>query len=181
MTFSDAALARRARRAYELARARQAIVRALPIAIVLALAAARVERSNALVLAALALAAVVAGGWFGRGVARAVRTGAIAGLFPLLAPLIVNALLHQCAGCAPASPWPLCLIACAVGGGLAGLWAGIRAPALRPVEVAAALGTAALVGAVGCLAAGGFGLLGLASGLVLGGVPAVLVRAARGA
>jgi hypothetical protein len=173
------ALARRARRSYELGRLRNAVRATLPLALALLVAAASVETWQAATLAGLAFIAVVAGRSYGRAIGRGVQTGVVAGMVPLFCPLVVTALGHHCAGCAPTTPMPLCLAACAGAGALAALWSGSRPGGLRSPEAISALATAGLIGAVGCLVAGGFGLLGLAAGMVLGGVPSILVRATR--
>jgi hypothetical protein len=178
MEPSDAILAGRARRAYELGRLRFAARTISPFALALAVAAAHVGSWQAGALALTATLVLVAGRAYGRALGRGVYAGAIAGMVALICPIAVTALAHRCAGCGPSSPMPLCLLACAVGGALAAWWTS-RAGAFRTTEAAIALATAALVGSVGCVVAGGFGLLGLAAGLVLGGVPQMLVRASR--
>lgn len=177
--FDPERIARRSRRAYELGRLRFALRVTAPFAAALAVGAAHVGSWLAVTLALLAFAVLVAGRSRGGAIGRGVQTGAVAGLVALFCPLVVTAMGHHCAGCAPTTPMPICLAACAGGGVLAALWSGSRASGLRSIEVGATLATASLVGAVGCVVAGGFGLLGLAVGMVLGGVPAVLVRATR--
>lgn len=178
--FDPARVARRARRAYELARLKHALRVALPFAAALALAAAYVGTSQAAALAVLATGALVAARARGGAIARGVHTGALAGLVAVFCPLITTAFAqHHCSGCGPTTPMPLCLAACAAGGALAASLGSRRVPALRSTEAAAALATTALVGAVGCTVAGGFGLLGLVVGMILGGIPAALVRALR--
>lgn len=177
--FDPERVARRSRRAYELARVRVALRATAPFGAPFAIAVAHVGTWQAASLALAAFTAMVVGRSLGRAIGRGVRTGAMAGLVALLFPIVVNLLGHHCAGCAPVTPMPLCLAACAGGGALASFLSGRGAAGLRSVEAGAALATAGLVGAVGCLTAGGFGLLGLAGGMVLGGVPAVWVRATR--
>lgn len=177
--FDPAVVARRARRAYELGRLKYALRATGPFALALIVAAAHVGTRAAAGLAVLAVSVLVAGRFMGGAVGRGVQTGAMAGLVALFCPLIVTALGHYCAGCGPTTPIPLCLAACTLGGALAALLGGRRITDLRSIEAATALTTTALVGAVGCAVAGGFGLVGLGVGMIIGGVPSALVRATR--
>ena len=181
MERSDpASAARRCRRAYERARLRRATVQAFPFGLALAVAAANGGSWRAAVVAGMVVAALVAGGWYGRGIARGMRIGAVAGLVPLLCPMLVSALGHHCAGCAPAAPMPLCILVCTLSGAAAVIWTASRPGfSLRSIELASATGIAAGMGVVGCVVAGGFGLLGLATGIVVAGVPTAIVRAVR--
>jgi hypothetical protein len=178
--FDDAALRGRARRRYELGRLWHAVRTARPIALALVLAAVVAGTAHSVALAVVAFGAIVLGGCRGQTFGQAVRIGSVAGVVPLLMPVLVNAIGHRCSGCAPTEPMPLCLAACAVGGALAGLWSAARGAALGGRDWAVAFGVAALVGAAGCVVAGGFGLAGLAAGMIVGGVPSLVMRA-RGA
>jgi len=172
-------VAARARRAYELGRLLGSLRFAAPFGLALSFGALQVGSAQAAALALLGFAVIAGGRWWGRGPGRGVRTGALAGLFPLLCPLLLISIGNDCAGCAPRIPMPVCLAACVASGAIAGLWSWSRDRLSGgSVETVAALATAALMGAVGCGVAGGFGLLGLAIGMALGGLPAV-VRLAR--
>jgi len=150
---------------------------AAPFGLALAMASAHGGSVRAVALAIAAFAIIVGGRFRGGAIGAGVRTGALAGLVPLLCPILVMSLGHHCAGCGPSLPMPLCLAACAAGGVIAALWSANHGG--RVGVAAAALATAALVGAVGCTIAGGFGLLGLGLGMLAAGVPVMVVRVAR--
>lgn len=179
----DAALVARARRAYERGRVVAGLRRALPFAALVALVGA-LSPGPAWTVAVAGLLAAAAGAAFWRGgvVARAARAGLWAGLAPLMVPLLLRVLHHGCLGCAGPS-MRLCIALCTIMGALGGVALGAlaaREPAddRRRFVVTAAL-FAAGTGAVGCVFAGAAGLLGMAGGLLLGGVPLLALARAR--
>ncbi len=174
MVFPDLQeLERRARRRYEVARARRALVGAAPaLALLFVLAIGAIDR---LLLVGLALSLYVCLAmllWVGRDAARAVLPGLAAGLVPLVFSLVAHTISHDCAG------WTclVCIPMCASGGLIAGAavsWLGLR---LRfgAVYWAAASLLVLLVGAMGCACVGVSGVVGLLLGLVVGAAPGVL-------
>ena len=172
-------LRRRARRTYEAARFRQAVLGAWPVPVA-ALLGLRLGGSSThvLALAAPLLAACVALLWVGRDYGRGVWPGLTAGIAPLVLP---GFMLDCSGGCSPAAQlW--CQSSCIVGGVLAGSVVGRRAArlttgSLRFGAVAAAI--ALLTGAMGCLLGGVVGVAGMVVGFALGAVPAVVLASSR--
>lgn len=192
MAFSESTLAGRARRGYELGRLAAGVRATWPLLLLVPLSlathgAARVHVT--LLAAAGSLVAATLLGWRGGALARGAAAGFLAGLPPLVLPMIVMARLHACAQCElmgmgmAGERWPECLIACSAGGLLAGVIVGLRA-AREPrspdrFALAAAL-VAWLTGLLGCTLVGATGALGIFAGLALGAAPTLLVvRRAR--
>jgi hypothetical protein len=121
----------------------------------------------------VALAAVVTFLHFrGRDLARGIVPGVVAGVFPLAGALVASK-GHLCIG---GSCFSACLTACAAGGLVAGLFAArfARRASLPRAAWVSAGSVALLVGALGCLCVGVFGVLGLAGGILVGSAPLVL-------
>jgi hypothetical protein len=180
MAVPDAVLVARARRAYERGRLRAALPSVAAIAPMVALSLVVCRQYAATAACGVALGAIVlAAGWRGQEVARGARAGLLAGLGPLLLPLVTC--LHLCAGgvCVfvPAS----CVVAGIAGGVAVGVLARRRAPADAPSGryLVPALGVAALTGSLGCVIAGTSGVVGMAVGMGLGAAPPILWRRAR--
>lgn len=167
---------RRARVAYELGRARRALLGAAPMVLIIAVAASIAHRpvSTAWFGLAAATAAVVML-WYGRDPQRAVLPGIAAGLVPLALALGATH-IHSCGpdGCAS---W--CMPACTLGGVVAGL--GVASVGnQRRAGVwfwLPASGLALLTGAMGCACVGYSGVIGLGLGYAAGVVPGLLRRA----
>lgn len=167
----ESVLLDRARRAYERGRvlsgARLAAC-SLPLVALALTACPRPAVCLGIGAAAAALVALFV--WRGRDWARGARAGLLAGVAPLLCPVVVGLSGHPCAEQA-------CLLgpgAC-VAGGLAGgllLWRLARGASRDFVP--AALLVAAAVGSMGCLVAGLTGILGMA--LSLAGTAPLLLR-----
>lgn len=175
MAIAEAALELRVRRAYELGRLLLGLRRAAVVAPMAALSLIACERPGATWLAAsLLAAAVVLLEWRGLALARGARVGLLAGVPPLLLPLVVRATLHVCNAtfCLPYST--VCLAAGVVGGGFMGLSSVRRG--VHGSGVAAAGLVASLAGSLGCLVAGVGGVVGLVAGLGLGAVPLIALR-----
>lgn len=171
-----APLKRRVRRAYELARVRAALLGVAPV-MVIAIAATCVAHRPSSTLG-FGLAAVLVGAvmlWYGRDAQKAVLPGIAAGLVPLVLALCAN-YVHVCGpdGCST-----LCMPACAMGGGVAGLVVATvgnrRKMGLWYWVCASSL--ALLTGAMGCACMGYSGVMGLALGFGAGIVPGFLRRA----
>lgn len=168
-------LERRARRKYEWARLRQALVGFGPALVIVAAACLLTRHPG---LAATFGAALFAAGvlllWCGRNVRRAVLPGVAVGVFPLVLALCANH-MHSCHDGACMS---FCLPACALGGLGAGI--GVATIAQRGrhdwTYWAAASGLALLTGAMGSSCAGAAGVLGLLLGFALG-LLSMLIRA----
>lgn len=167
----------RARRAYELGRARHALRVGWPApAIALAtLPLASDPLRHALIgllLAAVALALPFRGGPAGR----AVGAGLVAGLVPLALPIVAMR-----TGCSVA--WaPSCVVACLAGGAAAGVVLGLRSHAIAEGRVAWLAGAgvvAGLTGALGCAVAGAIGLLGMAAALLALSAPVAALARVR--
>jgi hypothetical protein len=178
MERSEAALAARARRAYEQGRLQAAVWRAVPLVplVVWSLAWCRYPTLAALCGATL-VALTVAFAWRGQLWGRAVAPGLAAGLAPLVLPLLMRGASEVCVGEMCCS---LCLLGCVSGGIVAGVVIGRRASALakgRAPFLAAAGALALLAGAPACAFAGVVGLAGLLLGFAAGSAPVLLARA----
>jgi hypothetical protein len=107
-------------------------------------------------------------GWRGGPHAEVATPALWAGLVPFAAPLLSRGYGHLCVEGACVS---YCLLACGIGGFLAGLVFAARARP-RGAAWASGAGILALTGALGCTFAGVPGLLGMLAGGVVGAVPA---------
>jgi hypothetical protein len=112
-------------------------------------------------------------GWRGGALRRGALAGVLAGLPPMIAPTLVFALSHggHCPECELGPTLP-CLITCFGTSALVGVLVGHAATRDRsPRRFAlAAIGSAALTGALACGTTGLGGAIGVVIGLVAGGV-----------
>jgi hypothetical protein len=177
MAANDLALERAARRAYELGRLRSAL-RHVPFVLAAAAAAIAAGRPPALTFTLAGALLLLMLGLSSRGgaVGRAVAPGFVAGSAALAMPLLMATVGHACFG-------PACmrlgLPACIAGGAVAGVViakSAARQPGLA--FIAAAIGIAALTGALGCTTAGAAGVVGMLAGALVAAAP-VLVAARR--
>jgi hypothetical protein len=161
-------LERRARRKYEWARIRRALLGFAPSLVVVIIAALANKHPMSAVTFGAAMFLVGAGLlWYGRDIRRAVLPGLAMGLLPLALALCANHMGHACMGdhC-----MMLCVPACSLGGLGAGI--GISVMGLRwkqswPFWVGATALTL-LTGAMGCSCVGYSGVAGLAVGYGVG-------------
>jgi hypothetical protein len=177
MTVAPAALAARARRAYERGRLGWALRRATAAMAVaaVALVGCPAPAQPATCAGALGVALAICL-WRGGAWARGARLGFLAGLAPCWLPAAVRAAYASCDRVCPTLP-AVCLTAGVVAGLLVA-WLGLRVHGDRRFWLAAAA-TAILAGAVGCLAAGLAGLGGMALGMLAGAAaPALAARTA---
>lgn len=171
-----AAVQRRARFAYEVARARRALVGLAPMVVVVAIAAFVTSRPASTL--GLGAATIVSGAlmlWYGRAPQKAVLPGLAAGLVPLVLALCAN----QVHACGSGSCSTLCVPACTLGGVVAGLavaTVGNRRRAGAWFWLPAS-GLALLTGAMGCSCVGYSGVVGLGIGFMAGVGPGLLRRA----
>lgn len=170
---------RRARRKYEWARARTALLGFAPALVVVAVACSMNKHPSAALLFGAAMFIVgVALLWYGRDIRRAVLPGLAMGLLPLTLGLCANHMGHACMG---GQCMTLCLPACTLGGLLAG--AGVSLIGLRWKQgLAFWLGATALTlltGAMGCSCVGYAGVAGLGLGYVVGSIPLLLRKLRR--
>ena len=179
MAMNEAALQARARRAYEWGRLRWSL-RLVPLVALAAGAAAACGRPAGL---CCALGAAVAGlavglSWAGGSGGRAVAPGLIAGVCALALPLAMRTVGHFCESDVCMT---LCLPACVVGGGLAGVLLALRA--VREEQGAlfavSGLALAGLMGALGCTLSGAAGVAGMLAGAIIAGGPVLAVAARR--
>ena len=170
-----AALAARARFAYEWGRLRRAIVRAWPIPVA-ALLAIRLGSTEAHVLALVVplAGAAILFVWKGGVAGRAVAPGLAAGA----APLVLPGIAMDCAVACAASCQTWCTTSCVVAGILAGAFVGYRAARVGDGGVlfaAVAATIAATTGAMGCLVGGVLGVTGMLTGLAIGAFPVLVL------
>lgn len=174
-------LARRSRAAYERGRWRRGALDAWPVLVLGGLAAAFGSRPWVIVaLATMLLAAVIVMGHRGRAWRRAIVPGLVAGSLPMVVGLSACHLPHACSG-------PTCMTLCMPLVGAAALLGGLLVARStlqgstpgRLAELIPAAVLAAVTGAMGCVAIGVGGLLGLAAGLALGTVPAFVTSRVR--
>jgi len=167
------AFEQRARRKYEWARVRRAVVGFSPALTIVAAAALNTHHPGS--AAAFGVAMFAAGVlllWYGRDVRRAVLPGLALGLLPLVLALCANH-VHHCSGSVCMS-W--CVPACTIGGLGAGIGVGIIGHrARRSVGYwAGAAALTLLTGAMGCSCAGYAGVMGLVVGFVFGITPGLV-------
>ncbi|MDI1450380.1 hypothetical protein [Polyangium sp. 6x1] len=173
MGWSEQELAARARRAYEVGRLRSAAPILVYLAPVVALALVGGNAELAWTVGVGAALGVFAVGLLFRGGAlgRAVRPGLMAGVIPLVAPLVLRATGHCCMAGACS---PLCLPVCTSAGLVAGIMVGLRAASendgRRSFTLSASV-IAALMGALGCMGMGLGAVGGMAVALALGSAP----------
>jgi hypothetical protein len=167
----------RARRAYEWSRLRAALPAALWIApMMIATLAIGGPQTQLRVGAGVVLAIVVVMfAWRGRAASRAIGPGLVAGLAPLVLPLVMRT-MHLCGmhGCLM-----LCFPACIAGGVIGGLVVALAVRHVSEGRLTFTLATATiamLCGAMGCLVAGFGGLLGMMIAVATLPVPVLLVR-----
>jgi hypothetical protein len=146
--------------------------------LLLAAAAAPLSRhpSSAVVFGIASFLAGAAMLWVGRDAKRAALPGALAGLAPLVLTLCAGHVGHACTG---DGCMMLCVPACVVGGGIAGLAVATiaRRRSAGLVFWMVGSGMALVTGAVGCSCAGVSGLVGLLAGYAAGMVPLLASRA----
>jgi hypothetical protein len=178
LTEPDLLLHRRARRAYEVGRARGALLRALAVAAVAALAAWIVVGPRALPWLPLTFAFAAFAEWRGGPLARGARRGLLAGLVTLMLPL---SLLRPCCGGDPSMTCTMPSV-CAAAGAIFGLSLAVFLPSAPTFggRLRGAAGMALGVGALAAMrcAALFYGeALGLVGGLAAGVTAAGLARA----
>ena len=166
-------LAEQARRAYELGRLRTALRLGLFVPLLTALSICGCGSVlGSLVCGGLLAPVVVFFGWKGQGLGRAVLPGVLAGLAPFTIALGAGLSGHACA----TGGWCTFFIgACLIGGFVAGLFVASAARGSIRQLLAGAL-LAGLTGSLGCLVAGATGVIALSAGLLLGAVPAFVLR-----
>lgn len=168
------ALMQRARRGYELARVRRALLGVAPLLLIVPLAACvNLHPESALLFGAATFVIGALLLWYGREPQKAVLPGVAAGLVPLIMALAANR-MHYCGpdGCSS-----LCVPACTLGGVVAGLVVA-RVGHTRRAGAwywLSASSLALLTGAMGCSCVGYSGIAGLGAGFIVGLVP-VLAR-----
>jgi len=166
----------RAKRAYELGRARHAATLALPVGALSVAAACLGSRPQTSALVGLALLAVTwLLLWRGQTLGRSVFPGVVAGLVPLVLALGARSYGHVCTGSECVS---LCIPACTIGGAVAGFViarAGRNATS-RPLFIVGAGTLAVLVGSLGCSCVGYGGVAGLNVGLIAMLLPTLALR-----
>jgi hypothetical protein len=119
---------------------------------------------------------VIVAVWHGRDEGRGVRIGLVAGVLPLLLPVLVAYTDHLC-GASVCMLFPAVCLGGGVAGGVAlGLLA-TRA-SLGPSGLASAGLAAWLCGSLGCLVAGSVGIAVLVAGLAFGLAPVLTLRRA---
>jgi hypothetical protein len=169
-------LQRRARAAYERGRWQRACIEAWPVLGLGGLAIAFGSRPGlAAVLAAILLVSVVVLGHRGGAWRRAIVPGLVAGSLPMVVGLSACHIPHVCGG-------SVCMSWCMPFVGVAALLGGMvlarRAARSRP-ELLISASIASLTGAMGCIAIGLGGPLGLAAGMALSTGSALVTARAR--
>jgi hypothetical protein len=178
MERSEQELFARARRAYEIGRLRSAAFVLVYVAPMVALALVGGGGAIAFTVGiGLALAMLATGLlWRGQAWGRAVGPGLLAGVMPLVAPLVLRVSGHCCTagGCSS-----LCLPVCTSAGLFAGLAVGFCVAGEREKRLdfaLSAIAIAALTGALGCVGMGLGAVSGMAAALALGSAPVAALR-----
>lgn len=172
-------LERRARRKYEWARARRAILGFAPALVVVAIATLSNKHPVSALIFGAAMFVVGAGLlWYGREIRRAVLPGLAMGLLPLALALCANHMDHACLG---DQCMMLCVPACTLGGVGAGVGIsiiGVRWQQRWPFWAGATVLTL-LTGAMGCSCVGYGGVVGLTLGYAVGLLTGLIQRRLR--
>jgi len=123
-------------------------------------------------LGALLLLLTTTFSWRGQAYGRAVRPGLMAGVVPLVLPMLARSgYCHMAGACST-----MCMTACIGGGLVAGAILGFTASAQQTDRgrfFASAAIVAALSGALGCLPMGAAGTIGMLTGLLVASTPLV--------
>ena len=174
-----AKLERQARRKYEWARARRALLGFAPALLVVAVAAlANKHPTSAVAFGSVMFVVGASLLWYGREIRRAVLPGLAMGLLPLALALCANHMGHMCMDdrC-----MTMCVPACTLGGLGAGI--GVSLIGLRwkqgPAFWLGASVLTLLTGAMGCSCVGYSGVAGLAVGYGVGLIPVLVRRLTR--
>ena len=181
MGISDPiALARRARRVYEIGRLRLAAARAWPVAIVgLAALALCGSAWLAVEIGALLLALTIFFAWRGEEYGRAILPGIAAGGAPFVLPLVMQGCGPLCVG---GTCFSVCIVASVMGGMVGGAALGIASlgRSRGRIRFLAAGGSLAIVtGALGRAIGGLVAFAGMAAEFLLATTPAILVAKPR--
>lgn len=174
--IAHAPLWRAARRAYERGRLQGALRRGALAAAVATPSFLVCGQSSWAAACLLGFGLVVAAGRMrGEGYDDGARAGALAGILPCLLPAAVRLLDPAlCVLLSERGPW-----LCGVGGAAAGVVLGLRGRRLGSLPFwSTALAALAFPASLGCMPMGVAGFLGLAAGLIAGGVPALVSRRA---
>ncbi len=167
---------RRARRKYEWARVRRAMLGFAPSLFVVLVATLASQRPvSAIAFGAAVFAVGVGLLWYGRDFRGAVLPGLAIGLFPLALALCANHMGHACMG---GQCMTMCVPACIIGGMGAGV--GVSLVGLRWKQGAAywigATALTLLTGAMGCSCVGYAGVAAMAAGYAVGMLPMLVQR-----
>jgi len=177
---TDDALLARARGAYERGRlvyGMHALWLAAPM-IALSLTMAP-ERGLSFGAGGLLVALAVGLRYRGGAMGRAVIPALLAGLPPLLMPLLMRAGGHCCIA---GACWPVCMIGCIVGGASAGLMIGFSSVLEREGRgsfLIAATTIAGLSGVLGCAIVGAAGMAGMLLAVIAASWPVAMLSRAR--
>lgn len=165
-----------ARRAYELGRLKDAVQRAWPVLPMIAVSLLVCHQPKRTLVFGLSLAlAAVALHSRGGVHARAASTGFVAGIAPLLLPLVLRSSGHCCVG---GACWSLCMLGCIGGGLFAGVSIGFAAATERERRFAflsSATVVAGLAGVLGCTLVGMAGMAGMIVAVVVSSLPVSVV------
>jgi hypothetical protein len=176
----DAALFARARSAYERGRmvhGLQASWLAVPMIALSLTMAPRPQLS--LGAGALLLALAIGLRFRGGPTGRAVVPALLAGMAPLLMPLLMRAGGHCCVA---GACWPVCMIGCIVGGASAGLMIGFASVLEREGRgqfLIDATVIAGLSGVLGCAIVGAAGMAGMLLAVIAASWPVAMLNQAR--
>ena len=181
MVTTDDRFVKRARRAYELGRAKRSALVALPSLLFVVAAAALGGRETSFFLGAAMFVVAAAAAHRGGTVGRGVGPGFVYGILPFATASAAQGFGHACVGDVCMS---YCLPACAVAGMVTGVLVS-RSALDRHGGLgawASASSIVVLAGAMGCRCIGLGSVLGLAIGLVSATVPMLpaLTRESRG-
>lgn len=169
----------RARLAYEMSRLRRAVLGFAPMLALVAVALLLGNRSMPTLAFGMGLFVFgVVLLWYGRDVKRAVLPGVAAGTVPLIFALCSR---HMGQTSMDGRGMAVCVAACVAGGLIAGAvisFAGIRGKRSFGFVLAAA-GVTLFTGAMGCVCAGGWGLVGLVLGFGVTAAPGLISAVMR--
>jgi hypothetical protein len=175
MPMNDESVRSHLRRRYELGRWSRGLrcgLVVVPIAVLSGVVVREAVWATAVGVALFALVTVLS--WRGQSYGRAVMPGLLAGSVPLVLPLALRSTGLCCVG---GVCLPLCMLACTMGGLVAGISLGLRSAAEKAERwtfLAAATAIAALSGGLGCVMVGTAGIVGMAIAMLVTALPTAM-------
>lgn len=166
----------RAKRAYEIGRLRLGFRSALPVVPMAGISLLACQQPLMTLITSAILLVLVSGFmWRGEIYGQAVGPGLLAGIAPLILPIVFRLGGHCCVG---GACWSTCMLGCVTGGLIAGIVLGLAAAVQqrnRWLFLGLSVTIAVVAGALGCAHIGMAGMLGMVLATFFSSLPAALV------